>query len=286
MRDGTGVATQTLIDGRPSAADWLQERGFQFGDGLFETLAVVDGVPCLWQSHIQRLLLGCQRLRLPPPDLSRLQAEAEALCAGQPSAVLKIFWTAGLSPRGYRRPAVPRQRRILQRSAWPEVAVARPWRLRLCSHRLGDNPGLAGIKHLNRLDQVLARAEWDDAAIDEGLMLDQAGQVVAGTMSNLFVQAGGVLITPPVERAGIDGVVRRLVLACAAQAGAPFSVEALSVEQLRCADAVYLANSLIGVVRVGRFEDLVYDPALPVHPALSEAARLCHSPSGWGVADA
>ena len=94
-----------LVDGVEANGTWLEERAFQFGDGLFETVAIIDGKPCLWDAHMVRLRLGCRRLRLPHPDFSCLAEEGQRLCAGYARAVLKIFWTAGRSERGYRRPA-------------------------------------------------------------------------------------------------------------------------------------------------------------------------------------
>lgn len=272
------MAVATLIDGRPCGDEWLDERGFQFGDGLFETIAVVDGAPCLWEAHLARLQLGCERLQLPPPQPDLLTAEARDLCAGRSRAVLKLYWTAGRSARGYRRPVPLQPMRVLRCSDWPYVEPPHSWSLRLCLHRLGDNPRLAGIKHLNRLDQVLARAEWDDPAIDEGLVLDQRGSVVCGTMSNLFVESGDGLITPPIDRAGIGGVVRALVLRQAERLGVPVTEAPIEPEALYAADALYLCNSLIGVVRAAHLGHRAYDLTRPEHPAMSAARRLCHLP--------
>lgn len=109
-------------------------------------------------------------------------------------------------------------------------------------------------------------------------MLDQAGQVVSGTMSNLFVQRGGELLTPPVARAGIEGVVRGLLIECAGRVGEGVRIEAIGLAELYAAEALYLCNSLLGVVRVDRLEDHVYDPATPVPAAVALARDLCHRP--------
>lgn len=268
-----------LIDGVPAEAGWLSDRALQFGDGLFETIAVVDAQPCLWDLHMARLAEGCRRLALPPPDFELLAREARPLCAGRARAVLKLFWTAGSSARGYRRPVPLAPRRMLRVSDWPAPADA--WSLRLCRHRLSENPALAQIKHLNRLDQVIARAEWDDPATAEGLMLDQAGRVIGGTMSNLFLQQGDRLITPPIEGAGIAGVVRQLALRLGERSGRPVQVSHVTPDQVRAAQAVYLTNALIGVVCVGRFDETEYQADQPLHPLMHEARTLCHRP-GWG----
>ena len=275
------MQAEVLVDGVETDAGWLQERGFQFGDGLFETVAIRQGKPCLWHAHLTRLAQGCRRLRLPLPDFPRLAEEASQLCAGSERAVLKIYWTAGRSERGYRRPATLHPQRIVCRSVWPTHPAE--WHLRQCTHRLGENPGLAEIKHLNRLDQVLARAEWDDASVGEGLMLGQDGRVVSGTMSNVFVQRGNELQTSAVAAAGIAGVVRKLVLDAGERLAKDVQVGRVSLQDVHEADVLYLANSLMGLVRVDRYENIEYRASVETHQAVVEARRLCHLPEAWDV---
>jgi 4-amino-4-deoxychorismate lyase len=270
------MTDEVLIDGTAVDGIWLEERAFQFGDGLFETIAIVNGWPCLWDAHMRRLTEGCQRLKLPQPDPQILIDECTSLSAEREKAVLKVYWTAGRSARGYRRPQPARPRRILQLSDWQHAAPSSACVVRLCAHRLSENRVTAQIKHLNRLDQVIARAEWDDAEIGEGLMLGQDGRVVSGTMSNLFVQRGGMLATPAIEGAGIAGVVRDLTLNLAANSGQAVEVTNVSIDAVHAADALYLTNSLIGVVRVGKFETTAYDGAVAEHPLMTETRNLCH----------
>lgn len=271
---------RVLIDGAASDTGWTSERAFQYGDGLFETVAFIDGRPCLWDAHMARLVEGCRRLRLPTPDAAVLAEECRALADGLPHAVIKIYWTAGESRRGYARPTPLAPRRVLRLSEWPNTYAgsAAPWALRLCEQRLGENAALAGIKHLNRLEQVLARSEWSDPAIDEGVMLGQDGRVLCGTMSNLFVQQGDALITPCLQGAGIAGVVRALLLRLAGQRQMDVRVGHVSEQQLAHADAVYLTNSLVGVKRVARFETTRYDMQVDEYPLIDEARSLCHEP--------
>ena len=267
---------EALINGVPADASVLQERAFQFGDGLFETIAVIDGRPCLWDGHLARLAEGCRRLKLPLPDSESLLQECRRLTTTKQRAVLKMFVTAGRSPRGYRRPTTLMSDRILYVSDWPGADADQPWRVRLCKHRLSSNPVLAQIKHLNRLDQVIARAEWNDPSIAEGLMLDQRGQVVSGSMSNLYLQFGDRLITPPIEDAGIAGVVRGLAIQIGQQRGSPLSIEPCSVERVRAADALYLSNSLIGVRRIGWLEARAYAWQSAEHPVMALTRERCH----------
>ncbi len=180
---------RTLINGCEGSCIEVGDRGFAYGDGLFETIAVIDGTPSLWQYHGQRLVEGCRRLVLPIPDSDVIESELSTLAAGN-SGVAKLTVTRGIGPRGYAIPASPRPNRILQFHvkssivpAFREQGVA----VRLCTTGLAINPLLAGIKHLNRLEQVLARGEWDDDCYVEGLMCSHDGDVIEGTCSNLFL---------------------------------------------------------------------------------------------------
>lgn len=267
-----------LINGIEAGTACVDQRAFQFGDGLFETIAIVEGAPCLWERHMARLATGCQRLRLPPPDFNLLYDETRELARGHAQAVLKIYWTAGNSARGYRRPEHLKPLRALRLSAWPHPQTPGPWRVRFCEHRLSENPSLAGIKHLNRLDQVIARAEWEDAAIGEGVMLGQDGRVVCGSMSNLLLQSADRLLTPTIDGAGIAGVVRALAIDLAAQAGEPLVESRIDREQLRTADALYVCNSLIGVVRISALDQHAFDMDIAEHPLIPALRSACHRP--------
>lgn len=262
-----------LINGKPADAIDALDRGFQYGDGLFETVAVVDGNPCLWQRHMARLQQGCERLGIAPPDADRLLAEAVQVIGEHARTVLKIIITRGVGGRGYRPPldAVPLQ--ILYTTPWPDhpaEASRQGVMARICSTRLGHNPLLAGIKHLNRLEQVMAQAEWQDSAVAEGLMLDSTGQVIEGTMSNLFVLRQGRLLTPDLSRCGTAGVMRGLILDLVSGLGIAVAIEDISLEDIWEADALFLCNSLAGIWPVHTLGEREYSvEAIP--PALVEA---------------
>jgi 4-amino-4-deoxychorismate lyase len=256
-----------LVDGVSGSTVPVADRGLQYGDGLFETIAVVDGRPCLWERHLARLLEGCERLGLPGPDPDILAAEAHRVAGGRARAVLKLVLTRGDGGRGYRPPIPAQTRRILQLGPWPAYPDA--WRtegvrVRWCATRLGHQPRLAGLKHLNRLEQVLARAEWDDAEVAEGLMLDLDGDVVSGTQSNLFVLRRGTVITPPLDRCGIAGVARAVALETLRTAGLAVRVARLARDEVSGADALFLTSSLIGCWPLRELDGRPFDPrALP-----------------------
>jgi len=246
---------RTLINGVATDRLVVSDRGLQYGDGLFETLAVRDGGLCLWGAHFARLSLGAKRLGIPCPPQELLLRDCAPLIAGETAGVLKIILTRGRGGRGYRPPGHSSPTRICTLYPWPSDATA--WSEKgvsaiYCRTPLGANPVLAGIKHLNRLEQVLARSEWQDPQIAEGLMQDGGGRIIGGTMSNLFMIVGDRLITPPVDCCGIKGTVRDLVL----QMAASFGVEAAQTDIRRAdlvtADALFLTNAVIGVCPVQR----------------------------------
>ncbi len=251
-----------LINGRQASALPVTDRGLQYGDGLFETMAVFDG-RCPWfDRHYERLVTSCDRLAINPPEKALLFAEVSQLAGGQTRAVIKIIHTRGSGGRGYRTPAQSAQTsRIVMRFPWPAYPAAY-WRegIRLfpCRTRLGCNPALAGLKHLNRLEQVIARQEWTDDDFAEGLMSNHEGYVVEGIMSNVFWRRDAVLYTPDLQQCGVEGVMRRWVLARAKKQGVEVRVCSETEAALQRADELFLSNSLIGLWPVKEFAGVRY----------------------------
>lgn len=232
----------------------LDDRALHYGDGLFETIRFVQGRAPLWDSHMQRLLLGCSRLRLPAPDVAQLHAAAEAALGPLDDAVVKLIYSAGAGLRGYARPPQPAPRVFIQATPCVVGSTALQ-QVRWCQFRLAHQPQLAGIKHLNRLEQVLARQEWQDEAIGEGLMLDMQDQVAAATAGNVFVRSGGRWLTPPVDRCGIAGVARRWIIE---SFGA--SEQALAVADVAGAECMVVSNAVRGPRQVLRLADRSWPP--------------------------
>jgi 4-amino-4-deoxychorismate lyase len=247
------------------------DRALHYGDGLFETVAVVNGQPRLWVAHMARLQRGCEVLGLPVPDQQQLYDEALALCGAEKRAVLKIIYSRGSGGRGYRPPQQATPQRILFRYPWPDYSVQQQGiRLQLCWTPLACNPLLAGIKHLNRLEQVLARAEWDDPDIHEGVMCDLVGQVKEGTMSNLFWVKKGILHTPDLSGCGVAGIMREQVMNLACELGMELVIAETTPQGLTEADEMFVTNSLIGIWPVLHFNGHDY-PLGSVTQQLREA---------------
>ncbi|MGM0638724.1 MAG: aminodeoxychorismate lyase, partial [Pseudomonadota bacterium] len=192
-----------------SEAAWpLDDRGAAYGDGLFETILLRDGRPLLWDEHLSRLVRGCHALAMPMPAEHELAAPLAE--AGNGLQVLKLTLTRGSGGRGYRPPVspVPRLRWQFAAFAPAEAHWQQGVRVRHCRLRLGLQPALAGLKHLNRLESVLARAEWNDEDIAEGLLCDSDGRLVEATAMNLVWQRAGRLETPRLDRCGVAGTLR------------------------------------------------------------------------------
>lgn len=249
-----------LVDGSLAAVVDVRDRGLQYGEGVFRTVRVIDGRPKWWQAQLDKLAADCQRLSIPCADASVWQADWAALGPVKGQGVLKLLVTRGSGPRGYRPPAGNPSRRILMFHPQPANAPGQDpaVRARLCALRLGHQPLLAGIKHLGRLEHVLARAEWDDPAIAEGLLLDLDGRVVSGVMSNLLVWRGTRLSTPRLHRCGVAGVTRDLVWRQARADNIEMVEHDMTLRDVLDADEVMLCNSLMGVVRVARLDQRVW----------------------------
>ncbi|MCA3108121.1 MAG: aminodeoxychorismate lyase [bacterium] len=260
--DGTLFLSVDGVDVDPFAtAVTASDRGFSYGDGVFRTVRVRDGRVAAWGRHARKLDADLARLALGPANLRRIVADLDRLGTSHPDCIARISITAGASARGYRRMHGTALTTVVRATAlplWPAEIGTLGIALRLCKLRLADQPALAGVKHLNRLEQVLARAEWDDDRIAEGLTLDVAGHAICGTMSNLFIVEGGCLATPDLARCGVEGVQRGRIIDWARQRGIPATVEALPLERVCAADALILCNSVIGAWWVSRFNGRTY----------------------------
>ncbi|MEQ8661154.1 MAG: aminodeoxychorismate lyase [Gammaproteobacteria bacterium] len=242
----------TLIDGEQGEAIPPGDRGLAYGDGLFETMAVSQGSVLALDAHLARLARGAALLGIEPPARAAVEADFARLgVAAATRAVVKLILTRGCGGRGYRPPQPARPGRIPSLHAWPAPPAGDAPRLAwICRHPLSSNPLTAGIKHLNRLDQVLASAEWPDGDHVEGLMLDGAGHLVEGTRSNVFLLSAGVLVTPALDDAGVAGVVREAVLHYAARAGIAHSVRPVQPGELATADEIFLTGSVLGICSI------------------------------------
>jgi 4-amino-4-deoxychorismate lyase len=238
----------------------IDDRGLQYGDGVFETALLTGGRIRFLEDHLLRLEGGCGRLGIVCPERSALLKDLSILTAGRGEGVLKIIVTRGSGGRGYRPPDKSTPTRIL--ALYPPVDGTRPAgsgiSVRWCATRLGRNAALAGIKHLNRLEQVLAQAEWRDSAIAEGLMQDTEGEVVAATSGNLFIVRDGMLCTPDLRYCGIRGVMRGRVLEAAKSIGLTVEEVPLWRSDIEGAGELFITNAVRGIRPVTALEELTW----------------------------
>lgn len=232
------------------------DRGLSYGDGLFETVAVVAGRPLLLEQHLARLERGLQSLKFPSETLSQVKRDLAALVLPE-TAVLKITVTRGVGQRGYALPMLTAATRILTITAAPDFTgrQAEGVKLHHCEYRLPHNPVLAQIKHLNRLDQVMARSEWSDPSIAEGIVCDVEGYVVEGTMSNILWFKEGIAYTPLLDKCGVRGVMLDYLLYHLQQLKIEVKQGRYLTDELLSADEVLVCNSLIGIWPVVAISD-------------------------------
>ncbi|MGV8918603.1 MAG: aminodeoxychorismate lyase [Pseudomonas sp.] len=262
------------VDGVPTDSLSLTDRGLAYGDGVFETIAVKSSRPLLLERHLQRLAAGCSRLSI-AADQALIHNELLSFAAQLGDGVMKLIVTRGDSLRGYAPSPQAQPRRILQGSpapAYPETHGEQGVKLFACATRLSQQPSLAGLKHLNRLEQVLARSEWQDSTYAEGLMRDTSGRVIEGVYSNLFLVKDGVLLTADLSRCGVAGVMRAELLAQAQALGAATEVRDLQMADLEHADEVFLCNSVYGIWPVNGFAQLNWSVG-PLTRKLQDIAR-------------
>jgi 4-amino-4-deoxychorismate lyase len=236
-----------LINGQPQELWSVQDRGLQYGDGLFETIACVGGRPRGLDRHLSRLAHGCERLGMPAPEGAMLRAELQTLLGSTPRALIKIIVTRGVATaRGYRPSGDEQPTRIVGAHPW-NLSADREFRVGLSTVPLGMNPQLAGLKHLNRLEQVLAQRDAAARGLHEVLMSSSDGEVIGGSMSNLFVCRSGEWLTAPVTHCGVAGVMRALVLEVAPRMGLPVRIRALSAGDVDAASALFVTNVRLGL---------------------------------------
>jgi 4-amino-4-deoxychorismate lyase len=249
--DLASALEQVRVNGQPDQQVSPFDRALHFGDGLFETIACRRGRPRFLSLHLERLRLGCGRLAIDGGDFDEIRLEILALAREVEQAIVKLVLTRGTAlARGYGVTGREKATRITFRYPWPKETGTESQdgvQARTAQLRLGENPALAGLKHCNRLEQILARREWTDPAITEALLFSSSGKLVSGTMSNVFIVDGAELRTPRIDQCGVAGVMRRVVLREAGRAGIPVREDVLDAADLQKANEVFLTNARMGI---------------------------------------
>lgn len=243
------------------------DRGFAYGDGIFRTIVMRDGIPDSWPQHYQKLVADCAVIGIVCPSAELLMDDLQQLFSVDEIAVAKIVITRGEGERGYAPPAITMPMRVITKSAMPHYVkknYVEGVHLHVCEIRLARQPKLAGIKHLNRLENVMARMEWHDDTLFDGLLLDQQGNVIECTMSNIFARFDDQLVTPDLSQCGVAGITRQRIIGLAnspslrnspgliSTLGLSVEVAPLPLSRLLQADEVIICNSLYGAFQVSK----------------------------------
>ncbi len=247
-----------LINGSFDQAISVFDRGFSYGDGVFRTMKMLNGLPVSWPFHYQKLVADCAAIGIVCPSAELLMSDLQKLFEKElfsedSTQVAKIMITRGEGERGYAPPTITVPTRVVIKSGFPNYTDSLfddGVRLHVCNIRLGIQPKLAGIKHLNRLENVLARMEWREDTIFDGLLLDPSGNVIECTMSNVFARFGHDLLTPDLSQCGVAGITRQRIMGLSSVLGLNIQVKPMTLEQFLKADEIIICNSLYGAFQV------------------------------------
>ncbi|MES2500531.1 MAG: aminodeoxychorismate lyase [Pseudomonadota bacterium] len=258
-----------IINGSFDFAISPLDRGFAYGDGVFRTMLVRNGLPECWPQHYQKLVADCAAIKIVCPSAELLMSDLQQLfslqeVAQNSVAVVKIIITRGEGERGYAPPAITSPLRALIKAdppVYPDSYFSEGVDLHICKTPLAAQPLLAGVKHLNRLENVLARMEWNDPSLTDGIMLDSENHVIECTSANIFMRHGGMLITPNIDKCGVAGITRQRIIDLAHLVGLTVKIETFDLAKLFLADEVFITNSLYGVFQVKNLQQKHWLPS-------------------------
>ena len=254
--------SKVLINGIASEYVSVTDRGLHYGDGVFETIACVGNSAVFIQQHLNRMENGARKLNIPFPDRQLFLDDINCLLRGSNSnSIIKLILTRGRGKRGYRYEKTQIPTRICMLSAWPDYVAH--WRehgitTRFCQTQVSVNPQLAGIKSLNRLDSVLASSELGPA-FNEGFLSDIDGNVIEGSMSNIFIVSNGTLVTPDLSRCGVNGIMREQIIDIAQNSSIKVETRNITRDELLESREIFISNSVIGVCVVKQLEKQSYN---------------------------
>jgi len=254
--------SKVLINGIASGYVSVTDRGLHYGDGVFETIACIGNHPVFIQQHLNRMESGARKLKIHFPDRQLFLDDINCLLRGNNSnSIIKLILTRGGGKRGYRYEKRQVPTRICMLSAWPDYVAH--WRehgiaTRFCQTQVSTNPQLAGIKSLNRLDSVLASSELGPA-FNEGFLSDIEGNVIEGSMSNIFIVTNDTLVTPDLSRCGVNGIMREQIIDIAHNNNIKVETRNITKDELLESREIFISNSVIGACVVKQLEQQFYN---------------------------
>lgn len=251
----------SFVDGQVTDAIAVDDRGLAYGDGCFTTALVVDGEVEMLTQHIKRLDQQSQQLGLPQIDTTAIATDIGKLTSNITLGVVKVIISGGSGGRGYSRLGANQPRVIISLHDYPKLYPQ--WQqhgitVGISEQMLGINPMLAGLKHLNRLEQVLLRAELDKRGEDDLLVTDINGSVIECCSANVFWQKGGQWHTPCLTTAGVAGLMRAKIL----RDNRVIQIADYQLPDLDNIDAMFISNAILGIVPVKTFNGQSLDISL------------------------
>ena len=257
------MAAKNLINGKVCDQIEIFDRALHYGDGVFETIAIQDSKVLCFDEHLIRLEKGCKKLKIPIQDKVIIKNEVSSLINTETvdRAVVKIIISRGQGGRGYKIPENIESTRIISLFPWPnysEKFSVSGIKTKICNYRYTNNSVLAGIKHLNRLEQILARSEWNDQEIIEGIVMNLDDYIIEGTMSNIFCIMDKTLYTPDLSLSGIKGIVREKIINLSDKLGLKIEIKKITLDFLLNAEEIFMCNSLIGIWPVNSIDEKLF----------------------------
>jgi len=236
------------------------DRAFQYGDGIFRTFLVDNKKPRHWKSHSKKIIEDCRAIKITPPKESALLSDIQLLFKTKKKAVGKFIISRGVSERGYKFNSTITHNRFLIKTkmpVYPKEYFKFGVDLHVCKQKL--NPSvLSGVKHLNRLENIMARQEWNSDRYADGILLDQDSNVIECISSNIFIRIGKTIYTPKMSHVGIKGVTRELFIKIGLKLGFRIKEAIFGLDKLLKSDEVFITNSLFGVLQVRKIKNKVW----------------------------
>jgi 4-amino-4-deoxychorismate lyase len=238
------------------------DRAFQYGDGIFRTFVVKSNKPLHWKHHYKKIVEDCLAIKIDPPKEKDLLSDIRSLFKSKKKSVAKFIISRGMSERGYKFDEDIKHNRFLLKAnmpSYPKEYFMHGVNLYVCKQKIQPSI-LSGIKHLNRLENIMARQEWKGDLYADGILLNQDGYVIECISSNLFMRKNKTIYTHPLKDIGVKGVTRELILEALPRLGFKVKEIAFDLDSLLIADEVFISNSLFGVWQVKKIKNRSWQP--------------------------
>ena len=241
----------------------IESRGLAYGDGLFTTAKIVNGEIQFLPKHIERLIAGCIKLKISPPSVADLENQLTPIAKNYSLAVLKIIISAKSGGRGYKRSIENSHDVIVMIYDFPlniEYKREKGISLGVSRQRIGISPMLSGLKHLNRLEQVLLTEELTHSDFEELLVMNINNDVIEVTSANVFFIINNEIYTPDISHSGVNGIMRQVIL----NKYTDIIVKSISLEEIEKAQSIFICNCVMGIIPISQYNDCRLSLELPL----------------------